>query len=150
MDRDMVLKLSAQPAFLLYACARETTKYYRPFISRMGLTYTQYLTMLALWEYGQMNLKALGETLYLDSGTLTPVLKKLEKKGYITRERDSRDERNLVLKLTQKGVAFKDPVFEITKEMGAWEPLTWEQNAQLYGLLRRALERYGEKAREKD
>lgn len=150
MDRDAVLKLSKQPTFLLYACARETTKYYRPYITRMGLTYTQYLTMLALWEHGEMNMKALGEALYLDSGTLTPVLKKLEKKGYITRTRDCRDERNLILRLTEKGIALKEPVFEITKEMAAWEPLTREQNAELYALLGEALARYGEKTREKD
>ena len=84
-DKDEVLKLENQLCFLLYACARATTRYYRPYLEEMGLTYTQYLAMLVLWDEKQINLKTLGERLYLDSGTLTPVLKRLEEKGYITR-----------------------------------------------------------------
>ncbi len=82
--RGEALKLEKQLCFLLYACARATTRYYRPYLDEMGLTYTQYLTMLVLWEEKQINVKTLGERLYLDSGTLTPVLKRLEEKGYIT------------------------------------------------------------------
>ena len=79
------LKLENQLCFPLYACAKEITRRYKPFLDRIGLTYTQYITMMVLWEKGELSVKELGESLYLDSGTLTPLLKRLEQKGLLTR-----------------------------------------------------------------
>ena len=149
-DKDEVLKLENQLCFLLYACARATTRYYRPYLEEMGLTYTQYLAMLVLWDEKQINLKTLGERLYLDSGTLTPVLKRLEEKGYITRERDTADERNLILHVTDAGIVLKDEVYEIYQRMESWQPLSREQNKLLKEMFVEALEQYEAKEREKN
>ncbi|MBP5332218.1 MAG: MarR family transcriptional regulator, partial [Lachnospiraceae bacterium] len=101
------LKLGNQLCFPLYACAKEVVRHYKPHLDKLDLTYTQYITMMVLWEYKSLNVKELGEKLYLDSGTLTPVLKKLESKGYITRERSEKDERNLVVTITKTGEDLK-------------------------------------------
>ena len=87
------LKLENQISFPLYACAKEVVKVYRKYLETLNLTFTQYITMLVLWEEEKINVKELGERLYLDSGTLTPVLKSLEAKGYVKRYRNDRDER---------------------------------------------------------
>lgn len=144
-DRDEVLKLENQLCFLFYACARDTTRYYRPYLDEMGLTYTQYLTMLVLWEEKQINMKTLGERLYLDSGTLTPVLKRLEEKGYITRTRDVSDERNLVLYVTDLGVQLKDEVYAIHQRMESWSPVSKQDEAVIRRIFLDALARYKEK-----
>ncbi len=94
------LKLERQLCFPLYACSREVIKKYRPFLDAVGLTYTQYVAMMVFWEMQSVSVKELGERLYLDSGTLTPVLKHLEQKGYITRRRSAEDERVLIASLT--------------------------------------------------
>ena len=144
-DRDEALKLENQLCFLFYACARDTTRYYRPYLDEMGLTYTQYLTMLVLWEEKQINVKALGERLYLDSGTLTPVLKRLEEKGYITRTRDASDERNLVLHVTDLGVKLKDEVYSIHQRMESWSPISKQDEAVIRRIFLDALAHYKEK-----
>ena len=82
-DKYKMLRLSSQLCFPLYACAKEIVKKYKPFLDELDLTYTQYITMMVMWENEKVNVKELGELLYLDSGTLTPVLKKLEQKGYL-------------------------------------------------------------------
>ncbi|MBQ7103500.1 MAG: MarR family transcriptional regulator, partial [Anaerotignum sp.] len=97
------LKLRGQLCFPLYACAKETIRLYKPFLDELGLTYTQYITMMVLWEKKCLTVKELGKELYLDSGTLTPLLKKLEAKGYLIRERSKEDERNLFISLTEEG-----------------------------------------------
>ena len=97
------LKLSKQLCFPLYACSREMIKLYKPWLDELGLTYTQYITMMVLWEHHATTVKSLGQELYLDSGTLTPLLKKLEEKGLVTRRRSEQDERNLIVTLTEKG-----------------------------------------------
>ena len=89
-----MLKLENQLCFPLYACSKEIVRRYKPFLDPLDLTYTQYITMMVLWEKKAVTVKELGEKLYLDSGTLTPVLKKLESKGYLTRERSGKDEQN--------------------------------------------------------
>ncbi|MBO5329372.1 MAG: MarR family transcriptional regulator, partial [Anaerotignum sp.] len=89
------LKLGVQLCFPLYACAKETVRLYKPYLDELDLTYTQYITMLVLWEHEKLTVKELGKRLYLDSGTLTPLLKKLEAKGLLKRERSKEDERNL-------------------------------------------------------
>ena len=92
-----LLKLENQLCFPLYACSKEIIKKYKPFLDKLDLTYTQYITMLVLWEEKNINVKTLGDKLLLDSGTLTPLLKKLEEKGYIERKRSIKDERKLIV-----------------------------------------------------
>ena len=144
-DRDEALKLENQLCFLFYACSRDTTRYYRPYLDEMGLTYTQYLTMLVLWEEKQINMKTLGERLYLDSGTLTPVLKRLEEKGYIARARDASDERNLVLHVTDAGERLKDEVYAIHQRMESWSPVSEQDEKVLRRIFLDVLARYKEK-----
>ncbi|GBF76579.1 MarR family transcriptional regulator [Paenibacillus sp. 598K] len=97
------MRLEDQLCFALYACSREITRSYQPVLKAMNLTYTQYLTMLVLWEQDDLTVKELGARLYLDSGTLTPLLKKLETAGLLTRIRDREDERSVRIGLTDKG-----------------------------------------------
>lgn len=120
MDKNYdALKLENQLCFPLYACSKEIVRKYKPYLDELDLTYTQYITMIALWENGEINVKELGEKLYLDSGTLTPLLKKLEGKGYITRERSKTDERNLIVRLTSSGESLKSKAAEVPKKVGA-------------------------------
>jgi len=95
------LKLDHQLCFPLYAASRLVVKHYKPLLDPLGLTYTQYITLLALWEEDHQTVTAIGDRLYLDSGTLTPVLKKLEQQGLITRTRRLEDERSVLISLTQ-------------------------------------------------
>ena len=102
------LKLDNQVCFPLYAAAREVTKLYRPYLDALNLTYTQYITMMVLWENRSCSAKKLGEKLYLDSGTLTPVIKSLEQKGFVKRSRSAVDERVLMVEVTDKGFALRE------------------------------------------
>lgn len=133
------LKLGNQLCFPLYACSKEIVRRYKPFLDELDLTYTQYITMMVMWEKKEMNVKELGSCLYLDSGTLTPVLKKLESKGYIARARSKFDERNLVLTITEEGEKLKDRAVEIPAKMGQCVRLKPEEAAQLYQLLYKIL-----------
>ena len=134
-DKYESLKLSNQLCFPLYACSKEIIRKYKPYLDDIDLTYTQYIAMMVLWEKKTVNVKMLGECLYLDSGTLTPVLKKLESKGYITRERSSEDERNLVVSITPEGEKLKDKALSIPPSMGSCVKLTQEEYQVLYKLL---------------
>lgn len=129
------LKLGNQICFPLYACAKEIIRKYKPYLDDIDLTYTQYITMMVLWEKKSVNVKTLGECLYLDSGTLTPVLKKLESKGYITRERSNEDERNLVVTITKEGDELRDKAVDIPSNMGTCVKLSAEEAKTLYELL---------------
>ena len=129
------LKLGNQICFPLYACAKEIIRKYKPYLDDIDLTYTQYITMMVLWEKKSVNVKTLGECLYLDSGTLTPVLKKLESKGYITRERSNDDERNLVVTITKEGDELRDKAVDIPRNMGTCVKLSAEEAKTLYELL---------------
>lgn len=111
------LKLENQLCFPLYAAAKEVVRKYKPFLDELDLTYTQYITMMVIWENESMNVKELGSKLYLDSGTLTPLLKKLELKGYISRCRCKEDERNLIIRITEQGEALKEKAKNIPGEM---------------------------------
>lgn len=133
------LRLENQLCFPLYACGREIIKRYKPFLDEIDLTYTQYITMMVLWEHGQATSKLLGERLYLDSGTLTPVLKKLEEKGLVTRARDPQDERNLIVALTERGDALKIPAARIPTQMAGCVRLSPDEARTLYTLLYRLL-----------
>ena len=140
MDKYDVLKLENQLCFPLYACAKEIVRRYKPFLDELDLTYTQYITMMVLWEKRKINVKELGAYIYLDSGTLTPVLKKLETKGYITRTRSKEDERNLVVAITEEGEAAKERAVEIPAKMGQCVNLEPEEAEQLYKILYKILE----------
>ena len=134
------LKLENQLCFPLYACAREVVKKYKPFLDDIGLTYTQYVTMLVLWEKPEVTSKEIGERLHLDSGTLTPVIKKLADKGLVTRRRAPEDERNLVVALTDAGLALRDRAARIPGQMAGCVRLDPEDARTLYRILYQLLE----------
>ena len=116
-----------------------TLNEYKPFLDDIDLTYTQYIAMMVMWEQKEINVKCLGKILYLDSGTLTPVLKKLENKGYLTRQRSLEDERNLCVMLTEKGEELKRQAADIPDKVGSCLRLNKEEAALLYGLLYKIL-----------
>ncbi|HAT02509.1 MAG TPA: MarR family transcriptional regulator, partial [Oribacterium sp.] len=117
-DKYESLRLEKQLCFPLYACAKEVVRRYKPFLDQLDLTYTQYIVMMVMWEKKSVNVKELGESLYLDSGTLTPLLKRLEKKGLITRERSKSDERALDVNITEEGEKMRDLAVSVPREMG--------------------------------
>ncbi|SDB39051.1 MarR family winged helix-turn-helix transcriptional regulator [Butyrivibrio sp. INlla16] len=129
------LKLENQLCFPLYACSKEIIRAYKPYLDELDLTYTQYITMMVLWDKKEMNVKSLGECLYLDSGTLTPVLKKLESKGYIKRTRSKTDERNLLVSITPEGEAIKTQAKDIPGKIGNCVKLSENDAKELYRLL---------------
>jgi len=133
------LKLENQLCFPLYACSRQVIKKYRPFLDELNLTYTQYIAMMVLWEVQKINVKELGKRLFLDSGTLTPLLKSLEEKGYITRSRCKEDERVLFAELTEAGTTLKEKAADVPAKMTGCMNLTPEEAGQLYQLLYKAL-----------
>jgi len=134
-----VLKIENQLCFPLYASAKEVVKKYTPYLNQIDLTYTQYITMLVLWEYGQLTVKELGECLYLDSGTLTPLLKKLESKGLIIRKRSDADERVINVSLTEKGLQLREKAVSIPESISSCVNLTQEEMLTLYRLLYKIL-----------
>ena len=142
---DAALLLDSQLCFPLYACAREVVKRYRPFLDELGLTYTQYITMMVLWETPCVSSRQLGRRLFLDSGTLTPVLKKLESMGYVNRNRDERDERNLIVTLTEEGAALKKRAAIVPQQMASCIRIEPGDAFQLYTLLHRLLDTMREK-----
>lgn len=129
------LKLENQLCFPLYACSKEIVRSYKPFLDKIDLTYTQYITMMVLWEKKKVNVKTLGKCLFLDSGTLTPVLKKLESKGFINRERNAADERNLEVTITPAGEKLRDEALSIPENIGSCVRLTSDEAKELYRLL---------------
>ncbi len=139
-DKSEVLKLGNQLCFPLYACAKEVIKIYRKPLEKIGLTYTQYIVMMVLWEFGNMTEKELGEKIYLDSGTLTPVLKKLEKSEFVRRERLKADERVLQISLTENGSKLKGKAVDIPQVLDGCIHLTYDEMITLKGLLNKALE----------
>ncbi|MBY9081870.1 MarR family transcriptional regulator [Paenibacillus sp. HN-1] len=135
------LLLENQLCFTIYACSREITKLYQPLLDKLGLTYSQYLVMLVLWEKRQCTVKELGTALYLDSGTLTPLLKRLQAAGLIVRERSLEDERKVLVSPTGEGWALRDEATCIPSMMA--EEMTMEKNefAELLGQFRSLLDR---------
>ncbi len=129
------LRIENQLCFPLYTASREVIRQYDPFLKKLDLTYTQYLVMLVLWEEKEMNLKDLGNILYLDSGTLTPLLKKMEVKGYLLRQKDEGDARNLIVTLTEKGCRLKEQAKEIPEQIADCLKLQPEEAKTLYHLL---------------
>lgn len=143
-DKYDALKLKNQLCFPLYVCAKEVVRLYKPFLDKIDLTYTQYITMMALWEHKQINVKELGELLYLDSGTLTPVLKKLEQKGYVDRARSREDERVLIVTITEAGEALREEALSVPQQMSACMRLEPEEAQSLYRILNKLLDSYKE------
>ena len=133
------LRLENQLCFPLYAASREVVKRYRPFLDPLGLTYTQYIAMMVFWAQKKCSVKELGEKLYLDSGTLTPVLKSLEAKGFVRRYRSSEDERVLLVELTAEGEALRDRALEVPQNVGGCIRLEENEAAELYRLLYKLL-----------
>ena len=129
------LKLDNQLCFPLYACAKEIVRQYKPYLDDLDLTYTQYVTMMVLWEENHLSVKALGKRLYLDSGTLTPLLKKLEAKGYLTRTRSEADERSVIISLTDEGLALRDKALAVPEQMRGCVRLSKEDAQTLYRIL---------------
>lgn len=129
------LKLENQLCFPLYACSKEIIKKYKPFLDEIDLTYTQYITMMVLWEQKEINVKELGKHLFLDSGTLTPLLKKLEVKGLIKRNRDDNDERNLIVSITDLGIKLKEKAKEIPLKIGRCININEKDAMELYRIL---------------
>ena len=135
MDRYECLKQENQICYPLYACAKEVVRQYRKPLEGMNLTYTQYIVMLAFWEYGGMTEKELGIRVHLDSGTLAPLLKRLEKQGYVDSMRPESNERKLYISLTEKGEALKQEAAGIPQTMSGILDLTPEETAMLRSLL---------------
>ena len=136
MDGYDSLKLENQLCFPLYVCAKEVVRRYKPLLDGLGLTYTQYIAMMALWERRSLSVKDLGEMLYLDSGTLTPLLKKLEEKGYVLRSRCQEDERVLDVSLTPEGEALKEKAKSVPESMMSCLSISPEDAAELARILR--------------
>lgn len=139
MEEFDCLKLENQLCFPMYAASKEIIRRYKPFLEDLDLTYTQYIVMLVLWEEKESNVKSLGEKLFLDSGTLTPLLKKLEDKGYITRTKLSSDERNLIIKITKVGEKLREKAKDIPMKMGKCIDLNKEDAIALYNILYKIL-----------
>ena len=133
------LQLDSQLCFPLYAVSRKIVSFYTPFLKPLGITYTQYLVMMVLWEKKSLNVKELGEQLYLDSGTLTPLLKKMEGKGLVTRTRSKEDERNLIVEITAEGEKMKDLAVDIPMKMAKCSKLDPEESKFLYKILYKIL-----------
>ena len=133
------LRLENQICFPLYACAKEVIRQYRKPLEKLGLTYTQYVVMMVLWEFGGMTEGELGKKVYLDSGTLTPLLKRMEKEGFITRARPESNERKLFIELTDKGNALKDLATEVPCKMEGCLKLEHDELMQLKKLLDKAI-----------
>ena len=133
------LKLGNQLCFPLYACAKEIVRRYRKPLEELNLTYTQYVVMMVLWEHGGMTEGELGRIVHLDSGTLAPLLKRLEKQGYLTRTRPDGNERKLFLALTDEGEALKERAIGVPAEMQGCIDLPEEELSELKRLLDKAL-----------
>ena len=141
-DKYEMLKLESQLCFPLYVVSKEIVRKYKPFLNEVDLTYTQYITMMVLWEENEILVKHLGEKLFLDSGTLTPVLNGLEKKGYAARRRSETDKRDVYVVITEKGRSLRDKAVEIPSKMGECVPIYQEKAMVLYQILHEMMEKF--------
>lgn len=133
------LKLENQLCFPLYAASRAVTRSYKPFLEELDITYPQYLVLMVLWEYGSQSVSQLGQHLLLDSGTLTPLLKKLQAKGLVTRTRDVNDERRVLIDLTEDGQALEDLASDVPGKITSCIPMDSEDARELHRLLYKLL-----------
>ena len=139
MDKYDCLKLETQLCFPLYVCSKEIIRKYKPFLDPLDLTYTQYIVMMVMWEQKKVNVKELGEKLYLDSGTLTPLLKKMEEKGLVKRDRCPEDERVLDVEITDKGMALREEAVNVPIQMGNCIHMDAKDAKALYDILGKML-----------
>ncbi len=139
------LKLDRQLCFPLYVVSKEIIRRYKPLLDPFGLTYTQYIAMMALWENDGISVSALGEKLYLDSGTLTPLLKKMEAAGWITRTRDHKNERTVRLRVTREGLELRDHVLHVPHEIIKNTSMTQTELQTLYRLLHKYIDEHLDK-----
>ncbi|MBO4326359.1 MAG: MarR family transcriptional regulator [Clostridia bacterium] len=139
-DKYAALRLKNQLCFPLYAVSNMVTRKYKPFLDKLDLTYTQYIVMMVLWEEKQVNEKFLCEALCLKTNTLTPLLKKLEEKGYVKKDRDKSDERNLVITLTEEGERLRDKALNVPECIARELNLTQEEASALYKTLYKILD----------
>ena len=138
------LKLENQLCFPLYACAKEIVKAYKPYLDEIDLTYTQYITMMVLWEHKELRVKEVGKYLYLDSSTLTPLLKRLEEKGYVKRCRSTKDARDLIVSITDAGAALREKALSVPQRLTACMNIEPEKAQSLYAILYELLEKLAE------
>ena len=139
MEFDPLL-LDNQLCFPLYAASKEVTRRYKPYLDPLELTYTQYVTMMALWEKDSVSVKELGKRLYLDSATLTPLLKRLESHGYIMRQRSKEDERSVIISLTPEGRDLRERALEVPKGIGSCIRMDPQDALELKTLLGKLLD----------
>lgn len=139
------LALDNQLCFALYVCSKEIIRKYNPLLEPLGLTYTAYITLLCLWEKDDVTVKELGERLFLDSGTLTPLLKKMEGQGLLTRSRGGKDERTVYIKLTDNGRAMKEKCKDIPQQMMCQNILDMNNAAPLLKTLHQIMHNMSEK-----
>ena len=139
INYDELMKLDSQLCFPLYAAARQVVSLYTPYLKELGLTYTQYIVFLVLWEKDGIPVGELGKRLYLDNGTLTPLLKKLETAGYLNRSRDKEDERVVIVTRTDEGRALKERAKEIPLKVGTCIRLSEQEAMGLYAVLYKLL-----------
>ena len=139
-DYQEAMKLANQLCFPLYAAARHVTGLYTPVLKPLGLTYTQYIVFLVLWEKDGLTVGEIGEKLLLDNGTLSPLLKKMEQAGYVRRERSREDERVVVITLTEAGRALQEKAKDVPAKVAGCIDLPPEKAQALYGLLYELLE----------
>lgn len=140
MDKEYeALRLKNQICFPLYAASREVIKQYRPYLDALDLTYTQYIAMMVFWEEKKLSVKEVGKRLFLDSGTLTPVLKSLETKGYVYRSRSTEDERVLMVEITEKGEDLREQAISVPESVAKCVKLDPDEALKLYELLYKIL-----------
>lgn len=139
-DSDEALKLENQLCFPLYAASRKIVSAYTPYLKPLGITYTQYITFMVLWEEDGLFVGDICSQLHLDNGTLTPLLKKMEKQGFVVRRRDETDERKVRVFLTDEGRAMKERVRDIPRKVGSCVDLDTEEARTLYRLLYKLLD----------
>lgn len=140
-DKYDVLRLDRQLCFPLYAVSKEIVRKYKPFLDEINLTYTQYITMMVLWQEKEILVKDMGEKLFLDSGTLTPVLNGLEKKGFVCRKRSEADKRDVYAVITEEGMKLADKAVEIPEKIGGCVPLDASKAITLYQILHEIMEK---------
>ena len=136
------LKLENQLCFPLYACAKEIVRRYTPLLEPLGLTYTQYIAMMVMWEHKSISVRDMGKLLFLDSGTLTPMLKKMEKAGWITRKRSEEDERMVMISITAEGEKLHDRAEAIPSKMAGCVALEGDEALQIYTLLHKLMKSF--------
>ena len=135
------LQLKNQLCFVLYVCSKEIIKRYTPHLEKLGITYTGYITLMSLWEKDDVSVKELGSKLFLDSGTLTPLLKKLEAQNLITRNRSQKDERTVIITLTDEGRKMKEKCADIPSKMMCYNLIDIEKAPALLEELHSMMER---------